>query len=78
LNAVGQGFLFDGKTGEKLGELLGHTGAIYACAWSPDGAKLMTSSADKTVRIWDAETRTCTTYASPLLPLLTWCARPRC
>jgi WD40 repeat protein len=32
--------------------LLGHTGAVVALAFSPDGHSLATSSADGTVIIW--------------------------
>lgn len=34
-----KGFLFNGQTGEKVGELSsqgGHAGSIYAASWSPD------------------------------------------
>ncbi|MET0135735.1 MAG: helix-turn-helix domain-containing protein [Kibdelosporangium sp.] len=33
--------------------LTGHTGAIYAIAFSSDGSTLATGSADRTVRLWD-------------------------
>ncbi|KAF9178422.1 hypothetical protein BGZ50_007745 [Haplosporangium sp. Z 11] len=52
-------FLYDAKTGEKLKELSaaehGHTGGIFALSWSPDSSRIMTSSADQTVKIWDVE-----------------------
>merc|ERR1712137_1170590 len=32
---------------------------IYACSWSPDSSKLITSSADKTVKLWDMAARSC-------------------
>jgi WD40 repeat protein len=36
--------------------LAGHTGSALGAAWSPDGKQIATSSADKTVRIWDVPT----------------------
>ena len=33
----------------------GHTGAVWAVAVSPEGGRLITGSADRTARIWDAE-----------------------
>lgn len=53
--------VFEGKSGDKQGELTGeggHTGSIYACAWSPDSAFLLTASADKTCKVWDMATLT--------------------
>lgn len=53
-------FIFDGKTGEKIGQLdagdgpNAHKLGIYGAAWSPDSAKILTVSADKTARLWDA------------------------
>jgi WD40 repeat protein/transcriptional regulator with XRE-family HTH domain len=38
--------------------LTGHTGAIYAVAFSSDGATMATGSADNTVRLWDVRDRT--------------------
>lgn len=38
-----KGILYDGKTGEKIGELSsedGHKGSIYAVSWSPDGKQV--------------------------------------
>ncbi|KAK7320159.1 hypothetical protein RJT34_04893 [Clitoria ternatea] len=51
-----KGFIFDGKSGEKIGELSsegGHTGSIYAVSWSPDGKQVLTVSADKSAKVWD-------------------------
>ncbi|KAJ7599387.1 WD40-repeat-containing domain protein [Mycena floridula] len=52
-------FIYDGKTGDTLGELSenSHKGTIMACSWSPDSKSLVTSSADCTVKLWDVETR---------------------
>lgn len=58
-----KGMMYDGKTGEKLGEFGtddAHTGGVYALSWAPDSTKFMTASADRTVKVWDAESRTVT------------------
>jgi len=33
---------------------MGHAGGIYSCSWSPDSTKLLTASADRSCKIWDA------------------------
>ncbi|KAG6542384.1 hypothetical protein Mapa_016213 [Marchantia paleacea] len=51
-----KGIIYDGKSGEKLGELSGdytHTGSIYAASWSPDSKQVLTVSADKTAKVWN-------------------------
>jgi hypothetical protein len=45
--------IWDSLTGEKLGELRGHTGLIATVLVTPDGRHVVTGSADKTARIWE-------------------------
>ncbi|KAJ0038224.1 hypothetical protein Pint_22234 [Pistacia integerrima] len=51
-----KGLIYDGKTGEKIGELSsenGHQGSIYAVSWSPDSKQVLTVSADKSAKVWE-------------------------
>ncbi|KAM9409711.1 WD repeat-containing protein 1 [Pholidichthys leucotaenia] len=62
--ADGHIFIYDGKTGEKVGPLGGekaHEGGIYAVSWSPDSSQLISASGDKTVKLWDVGTGTAVT-----------------
>jgi WD40 repeat protein len=64
VGADGKAFLYDGKTGDKTGQLGGdaaHGGTIFSCSWSDDGKSLLTCSADRTVKLWDVGTQTSTT-----------------
>ena len=40
----------------QIAILSGHTERVLSAAYSPDGARIVTGSADKTARIWDART----------------------
>ncbi|OMJ29758.1 putative WD repeat-containing protein [Smittium culicis] len=55
-------FLYDGATGDLISQISdakdGHKGTIYAVSWSPDSNHIMTSSADKSVKIWNIQTKT--------------------
>lgn len=60
-------YIYDGKTGEKVGLLGngegGHTGSIMSCSWSADSSKLLTASADRTCKLWDvAANKVVTTF----------------
>jgi WD repeat-containing protein 1 (actin-interacting protein 1) len=51
-------FLYDGKTGESKGALTtdnAHTGSIFAVGWDKSSSKLVTASADQSVKLWDVE-----------------------
>lgn len=50
-------FLYEGKTGEAKTEIGAgeHRGSIFSVSWAKDSKKFVTSSADQTVKIWDAE-----------------------
>ncbi len=45
--------ILDLKTGNRI-LLEGHTDTVYCAAFSPDGTRIVTTSHDKTARIWDA------------------------
>ena len=53
--------VYDGKTGDKLYEMLNpsggvaHAGSIYSLCWDPTSAKLITVSGDKTAKLWNID-----------------------
>jgi WD40 repeat protein len=50
---TGLGLLTSHRESQTADELLGKI--VWHAAWSPDGKRLATASADKTVKVWDAE-----------------------
>lgn len=48
--------LWNAKTGDIAKPLVGHQGKIHAAAFTADGKRVVTLGADRTFRIWDAQT----------------------
>ena len=46
--------MWDAASGQELLTLKGHKEWIIAVAFSPDGQRIVTGSADRTARIWEA------------------------
>ncbi len=46
--------VFDSVDGHELAWLRGHTAAIHALAFTPDGDRIASSSSDGTIKIWEA------------------------
>ena len=50
--------LWDVATGKEIRTLRDHIDAIYALAFTPDGKRLVTGAADRSVKVWDVATGT--------------------
>jgi WD40 repeat protein/serine/threonine protein kinase len=48
--------LFDPSSGRELRRLRGHTSFVWGVAFSADGRRVISTGADGTVKIWEAET----------------------
>ena len=48
--------MWDAATGKAIAVLSGHEGPVLSAAFSPDGARAVTASSDKTARVWDVVT----------------------
>ena len=47
--------IWDVRTGKLLATLKGHTQTVGRASFSRDGARVLTTSADKTAKLWDAQ-----------------------
>jgi WD40 repeat protein len=48
--------VWDAGSGQLLAVLKGHSAAVDALAFSPDGSRIVSGSRDKSLRVWDAAT----------------------
>jgi WD40 repeat protein len=49
-------YVWDSATGRQLLKLEGHKEPVHMAAFSPDGKRIVSGSADHTLRVWDATT----------------------
>src|SRR5260370_37231995 len=53
--AEGTVFIWSAEDGQLVHALNGHTSYVYSVAWSPDSTRLLSGSADRSVRVWSVE-----------------------
>ena len=56
VSAFGCHALAQNKPNVEIIPQLGHSEMVYAAAFSPNGARVLTGSHDHTAKLWDAET----------------------
>lgn len=52
----GRAIIWDARTAATLATFLGHKDSVLAVAFSPDGRRMATGSADSMVKVWDSAT----------------------
>lgn len=62
------------ETGREVATLRGHTGPLRGCAFSPDGAAIVSISDDGTLRVWEVLTgkETASSWAGPGMRSVCW------
>jgi WD40 repeat protein len=55
-SAVGEICLWDSETGAVVGSVKAHAGWVWSLSFSPDGSKLVSTSQDRCVCVWDINT----------------------
>ncbi|WNG15045.1 TIR domain-containing protein [Cystobacter fuscus] len=57
-----------------LSVILGHSAPVTACAWSPDGQRILSGSEDASLKVWDAASGSCLLTLSGHSDSVTACA----
>ena len=45
--------MWDVESGQLVRELHGHTGAVFAAIFHPDGQRIVSAGQDRVIRVWD-------------------------
>lgn len=71
---VNEAQLWDKTSGERIGTFVGHMRDVTACASSPDGSLIVTSSADGSLKIWSVSAASTTSPTGGYTQQLKDCA----